>query len=108
MLPVNSCSLRNYLTIKPVLSKTFQLIMVNSARVFSQALTKVFNNSVNIGSFPVILNSGKHYLPKLKTFHQYDFLRIKSKLGAVIGVSVRFAKRTSLMRIILRFFLLHS
>ena len=38
------------------------------------------------------LNSGKHYPSKLRTVHHCSSLRIKSKLGTVIDVNVRFAQ----------------
>ena len=41
-----------------------------------------------------LTNSGKHYPPKLRTLHHCSSLKIKSKLGAVIDVNVRFAQDT--------------
>ena len=37
----------------------------------------------------------KHYPIEKKTVHHYKFLRTKSKLGAVLNVSVKFAQGTS-------------
>ena len=43
------------------------------------------------------INNDKHYLPKSKNVHYCNFLRIKSKLCAVIDVSMKFAQGASLM-----------
>ena len=43
-------------------------------------------------SFTERTNSGRHYPPRLKTVHHCNSLKIKSKLGGVIDINVRFAQ----------------
>ena len=61
-------------------------------------------NTYQILLFTEQTSSGKHYPPKLKVVHHCNSLKIKSKLGAVINVNVRFAQDILPMLVIFSLF----